>query len=621
MGVLMPERISPDKERQILIYFFEGVGVKEIMTILGLSERTIRGRTSDLNKRAKEVGVVKAAAEKNVDIYELHRLAEYRREKEVDYKQIEEGISVASSGKTLGCKLDDVEKLMNTICEELITKGYPQEKFTANAYALREAANKLDKPYDEAVAEYDELGKKLKQIKDSIRLAENTKQISEEELKTTYENNQVTEAEINTYVPLRKALKTYNVEINHFEKLKTLLDNVTQYMEKPSELVDYYSETVEANQKLSETRTETQVLDEKKSELVEEIERLQLEINDKHESIEAADILIEAGIKPRQAKTIADTVKEVAVKNGYPRSTAIEELVSYLDNYYDATLTAKYHAERLSKEYDSLQRLYNELKVSYNRLQEENKGTLEAIQSLRLLNEKGIGNQDLFEWRLIMDEHNLDPNTLRREINRLKGVKEAVNELRREVDTLTVNKQSLTNEVNNLESRREKLDEEVLELQATASKKIDELSFALTSTIRLMEEEVLSPVAGLSPRVTGLVEESVTRVNEALSVFETVWRNQFSNLSAQINASAETVAKLEAKSMDAGKVLGGIIHLESAVRILQGTPITESEANIAVLVIISHLMNYMNTSHLNRSYGSLEAFLPIYLGEVGGRIQ
>jgi cell division protein FtsB len=408
----------------------------------------------------------------------------------------------------------------------------------------------------------------------------------------------------------------HGIDINDSGRLVKLIDNVSIYYDNAEGLVDYFKETEDAEAHRQSLKQENVALKREKEDLKRENKLLQEQIDEKHEALVTAQIFTDTGIKSGQASTISNLVKEVASKNGYPKTRALDKICQDIHDYYDPILGFEARLKHITNESESKQRVLDELEISLNRRREENRNQQTVIAELGHLNEQGVGNDDLIEWNKILDENNLDPHTLRREIKSLEGLKQVTSKRKESINTLEVTAQNLQTEISFLENRKNHLASFVNKLEQDTERKIKKLTKELKSQIKKIEAEILSPETGVKTRVDRLVGETVQEISETLKSYNTEWLRHHQTLSNIIQESAKTVAALEEKTYEAGKMIGEVIHLESVLKLCRNEPLSTLEEEIGVISLALILMNHLTKKNLTRSVTDLNRFIQTYSNEV-----
>jgi chromosome segregation ATPase len=335
--------------------------------------------------------------------------------------------------------------------------------------------------------------------------------------------------------------------------------------------------------------------------------------------VKAAQTLANADITPEAAATLADTVRQIAVSNNYSSDKALEKLQNDLTKYYGPLLGFEARSNFLSAREEAAKIALKDIESVRSRLETDHQGDLDAIKSLRVLNQKGVGNDDLITINLILDDNNLDAFKLRREINKLKNLPEAIESLRDEVNTLTRERNRLQEEVNNLGEKQRQLTLTTQKTEEQVANNLKRLAGELQNLVTRIEREVLNPETGLKYQTVELVTTTISEINVEMGQNRKKLLADIDKLSKAVASSEIKVNTMLQNSYEAGKVIGALFDLDSVTRLIQGKKLSGLEEVIAITALTAAMMDYLNRYRFYKSADSLNSFLKTYSDETNAR--
>jgi hypothetical protein len=601
--------------QRIIDLRFQGYSVKEIANIVSPVERTVSRKIDDFTKRCREVGVLNAVKEYELDVDDLFEVAEWKRASGLSFPEIGQGIKAAEAAKNLGYQVEKIGKVMELLVDGLEAKGENPLEFALKASRLVKASRQLDSSYEEAVKSHEALVEDIKKHKKEEKSAREKKERAQAELNQQLKETDTQLDTLRQYLETREKLIEYNIHLGEAERLATLLDNVNDFMGNAEKLADHYKTTVDAQEYTEELLS-------KKTQLEEEVNQLSKQENDLIESIaqkerhvKAAEKLAAEDIIPEAAGVIADTVRDIAVKNGVPKTEAMNKLTADLREFYDPVLGMESRLKTLEPRVEASTKRLEDLEVVRLRHEEEHSADILAIKNLRALNQKGVGNDDIVKYNQILRENNLDPAKLGREIKRMEGLPEAVRKVQEELMSLTEQKTMLTGDVEILQDKKRKLELTTQRIQEGLTDDIEKLAVEFRGIVNELDSRILSPETGLKKQATNLMVEALAEIRITLNSQQKNFQSRLETFDDNIERASERVKTLTQNSYEAGKLIGTLSDLDTVTKLIQGKLINPLDANIAVLALTTAIMDYLRRNNYNQSIVRMNHFLDAYRSE------
>ena len=393
------------------------------------------------------------------------------------------------------------------------------------------------------------------------------------------------------------------------EDLEDRIKTAQRFRELRDETRSLETQLEQLRKDLSETQNSLDAARNSLDKINEEMEQHRREYNTQ---VEAALVLSEAEILPEHAKAIAETVKQISVEHGSPRSEALNKLAKDLEDYYDPAVGLEARLLNMKERLVCLEKNVEDLEQRKERHEKDNSGQLVAFKELRKLNKVDVSNVDIVEFSRILQENKLDAQKLRHEVKRLKGLPQAVDKIRGELTDLEARRRTLALEVETLENSRRKTSDLNDRMADVFVEKVGNLTQEMRDLIISLEDKVLSEKTGLKPRTVTLVTKTLGGIDSKLTAHEQAFQNTLDKLLKAVAEAERTVNRLNTNSYEAGKLVGGLTHLDSVTKLVQGRPLKAEEALVAVHSLTSALMEYTSRKGLNTCTVQLEAFLDEY---------
>ena len=184
----------------------------------------------------------------------------------------------------------------------------------------------------QASKKYQEIINKKNKLEEEIRSAETklktTKQNLSEELKAAKTSSEG----IRKFTEIKNTLRQFDIPVDDYDKLPTLMSNLMALSNEPKQIVDFYSSHKELEKKEKELNDSVDSLSYNESRLSSEIKRLELTSEEKKIFVNSLRLLEAQNLTPENMRVLTEAIAAVGTKHGLTSKESIEKLTTEVND-------------------------------------------------------------------------------------------------------------------------------------------------------------------------------------------------------------------------------------------------------------------------------------------------
>jgi hypothetical protein len=294
----------------------------------------------------------------------------------------------------------------------------------------------------------------LEKRKDTIKNEMTTLESKKEELV-----KQIDQAEnsIAKFRQISDFLKRYNLSPDVPEKMYNAILNAQGLGYDIQRVVNQISTANSLRESVKSLEEENRKLDERHKLYEAEIMKQNIQIQISSSFLKAADELSSMGLSASILQAITETVKKIARETGIAsEKDASKKFENDILSKYDAFSGFELNISKMQKEKASLAADIEELKIGYAK----DRRTVEALQVL----EKGnMKPSDILSIKHLIESEGYDIPTLNNRVTLFGSLERGGQELKKQIDSLTIKMDTLQDTVSLLEGRKVSLEASLIE--------------------------------------------------------------------------------------------------------------------------------------------------------------
>ncbi|MCK4582026.1 hypothetical protein KAU18_01825, partial [Candidatus Bathyarchaeota archaeon] len=422
-------------------------------------------------------------------------------------------------------------------------------------------------------------------------------QINQRTVRHELGQKKTTLEQLNEFVHVRDELKKWNFDIQNLVDTRNLLENVEKLGHDPKAVVETFSKHQLVETNLKTLQKQEQELSETMKNQRMENESLQETLDDNRELVDEVEQLKHHNIGPQTVVDLLKTAIKIGAEHGLTEPEAIEKFMKDTKTHYDPILG---HEERL----DTLNAIINMVEKKLAQKEEENRSLTEivdqrreALDCLQTIQNLGVKDEELVEWKNILEENRYDVAGFREEINKLNGIERLAEEKTRRVRDLEYRIEQLTTvrtfTENEAIGAREDLANRFNELSQTVQKEIDKVN----DLMNRFEEDFTSEDTGYLARSKAIIEDTHGKVSSLLIKTEEKWREDVDRLNEDTDRIVENVDFILQNAYKGGKIVGRFHSLEPINKLISGETQPYFQTVLAVFTLMTYIMKWFDDNN------------------------
>jgi len=276
----------------------------------------------------------------------------------------------------------------------------------------------------------------------------------------------VTKSDLDQFQAIKNRLGKHDIDFKNLSKIENIfsraaeagfdLDRIKKHLEKEDQ---YEARKAQLEDKICE-------LSAREANLKAKIDDISMKISTYEKLLEQLVQLKRVGISADDLTTFSKKLAEVSKSHGISIRQSFHKFVKNLINY-DKLLGYEPELEKIDNEIQKKSQKLESIILRIENLQIKNKENLEAIKTIKELNQKGIVTQSILQWNNIFTISNLNLNEFEKELTQISNI----NKLKK---SLEQNTSKLQKQLKNLESHKKWLESNIEELESKI-KNVDQI--------------------------------------------------------------------------------------------------------------------------------------------------
>ena len=548
---------------------------------------------SDLMSAARAYGVEE----------QVRELMELSQELKISELKVPECVAGSRAVKTLrDLEVDEsrFQEFVHSVYTEVVAQGLRPGEFVNTCSRLRSLRRQSGKGYLEIIDEFQGYMESNKRLGEESTRLEDERRENKKLLLQEVREKDTTLATLGWFDETRSALKEQGVEVEELDRLGTLMKNFVENEFDAEEIVEFYSSSDQLGRQKEALEKEVASLTGEHSGLKDRNSAL-METVEGNQGLVASIIELQAmGLSHERIGVLLEKVIEISSKHDMERSEALEKFISEISLQYEPKLGYENQLNRLEAKLSNVNDDIREVEISLERLNRVYEAKAKTIESLNILNENGVGNDDLILWMEILQETETDLITLRKEMAQLGGLRQYFEEKRREVASLETNVVQLKNVISELGIEKEGLEAALSTLTFGTLADVKKELQRLPGIIEELRKDLLDPETGLKAESLGMIDETHKAIGDLLKGKEDHWTQLLQIGEDKIKKMDDGLEELLKATYTAGQMVGEYKALEPVHRLLTGEDLGYNQGLLAIFTMVVHFRNWFKKNGLTK---------------------
>jgi chromosome segregation ATPase len=418
------------------------------------------------------------------------------------------GSKIVKTLRDLGVNESRFSGFIQEVYSDAVEQGLKPKELVGSCSELRRLRKQTGKGYQAILDDYEDKHLTNERLKSENIELENKRRQLKNQLNQEVRDKDATLQTLEAFNNTRESLKRRGVDVEELNKLAVLLLNVSEKSYDPEDITIFYSETRDLEEKKSSLEVTVSSLEAEATALEKENRALQETISDNQGLVEKISEIDSMGLKVENVTSIVQKVMEISSRHELTREKALEKFFSDIDEQYEAKLGYENEANRLKARRSRINDEIEDMETKHKRLEKIFAEKKSVYDRLIDLNEKGVSNEDLVHWDEIIRDTNMDLISIRREIARLGGLRQWLDDKNKDKIKLEGEIESLKNEIESLKTQKENFEAELNSLRTGALAEVKRELTRLPGIIDDLRVNLLNPETGLKAKSLEMVEDT-----------------------------------------------------------------------------------------------------------------
>jgi DNA repair exonuclease SbcCD ATPase subunit len=588
----LPRQISPEKVGEYLGLRLEGYNNKEASSGAGISSRTGSNYLKRFREEVKRGDIVSIAKSYGLDIDDVFKLTGELKEKNFTVGKCEIGYNIVHLLAGLGIEVESFEAFVKNFFVEAQKLRMSGTDLAVSLREVHDIRKEHGISFNQASKRYQELIDNKKKIEEDIRNTENKLKIAKQNLNEGLKSARTTSEEINKFKKTKSSLHTFGVPVDDYNKLPTLISNLSSLSNESKLILDFYSSYKDLEKMENELKESVGSLSSNESRLSNEIKRLEAISEEKKEYLNSLRLLQDQSLTPENTRILMEAISALGHKYGLTPQESIERLTVELNAHFIPLLSFGDEVTRRKKRVQvlSLQigALEEDVKIQTG-VYESRKKELDA---LKLLNHAGVEDKDLISWRIILHKIDLDPTGLKTSMERMGSLEAIMNKK-------TEDLRDLEDRISQATKVKSQLESNLKILTSDTVQEVKENLARFKEILNAFEDQFLSEETGFNAETKSILDESRNKIIKILDNTETSWDKKLNDLSTQLDTVINEVQETRDLAYKTGQEVGQYSTINMLSKLIRGEPVERNQALGSMHAITS---NFESWAQHNQTY-------------------
>jgi hypothetical protein len=548
---------------------------------------------SDLMSAARAYGV-------EGQVRELMRLSQELKDSELEVSECVAGSRTVKTLRSLEVDESRFQEFVHSVYTEVVAQSLSPGEFVNTCSRLRSLRRQSGKGYLEITEEFQGYLESNKRLGEESARLEDERREQQKLLLQEVREKDTTLATLVWFDETRSILKEQGVEVEELDRLGTLMKNFVENGFDAEEIVEFYASSDQLGRQKEALEKEVASLTDEHSGLKDRNSALTETVKENQGLVASINELQAMGLSHERTGVLLEKVIEISSKHDMERSEALEKFISELSLQYEPKLGYENQLSRLEARLTKLRDDIQEKETSLERLNRVYEAKAKTVESLNILNENGVGNDDLILWMEILQETETDLITLRKEMAQLGGLRQYFEEQRKEVASLETNIVQLKNVISELGIEKEGLEAALSTLTFGTLADVKKELQRLPGIIDELRKDLLDPETGLKAESLEMIDETHKAIGDLLKGKETHWSQLLQEGEDKIKKMDDGLEELLKATYAAGQMVGEYKALEPVHRLQTGEDPGYNQGLLAILTMAVHFRTWFEKNGLTK---------------------